>query len=126
MKHYPTFFESLLPNLHARKTSFIPEYDEEESNEIEWNKNFKKSFNSYALGIMNQEIAQSEDKTQITDESNCKNSTLVNLLQKWKKLIELKKIDATRKDSLSLASGNYPKLKRTSGICYPEKQMKQC
>ena len=125
MKHYPTFFDSLLPNLHARETSFIPEYDEEESNEIKWNKNRKKSFNSYALGIMNQEIAQSEDIPQITDESNCKNSTLVNLLQKWKKLIELKKIDATRKDSLSLASGNYPKLKRTSGICYPEKQMKQ-
>ena len=72
---------------------------------------------------MNQEIGQSEDKPQITDESNCKNSTLVNLLQKWKKLIELKKIDATRKDSLSLASGNYPKLKRTSGTFYPVKQI---
>ena len=65
---------------------------------------------------MNQGIAQVEDKCQNIDESNCKNSTLLNLLQKWKKLIDLKNNDDSRKGSLSLTSSNDPKRKRTSGI----------
>ena len=65
---------------------------------------------------MNQGTAQAEDKCKNIDESNCKNSTLLNLLQKWKKLIDLKNNDASRKGSLSLTSSNDPKRKRTSGI----------
>ena len=65
---------------------------------------------------MNQETAQAEDKCKNIDESNCKNSTLLNLVQKWKKLIDLKNADASRKGSLSLTSSNDPKRKRTSGI----------
>ena len=78
--------------------------------------NFKISFNYYMFVIMNQETAQAEDKCKNIDESNCKNSTLLNLLQKWKKLIDLKNADASRKGSLSLTSSNDPKRKRTSGI----------
>ena len=65
---------------------------------------------------MNQETAQAADKCKNIDESNCKNSTLLNLVQKWKKLIDLKNADASRKGSLSLTSSNDPKRKRTSGI----------
>ena len=78
--------------------------------------NFKISFNYYMFVIMNQDTAQAEDKCKNFDESNCKNSTLLNLLQKWKKLIDLKNADASRKGSLSLTSSNDPKRKRTSGI----------
>ena len=65
---------------------------------------------------MNQGTAQAEDKCQNIDESKCKNSTLLNLLQKWKKLIDLKNNDDSRKGSLSLTCSNDPSRKRTSGI----------
>ena len=65
---------------------------------------------------MNQGTAHAEDKCKNIDESNCKNSTLLNLLQKWKKLIDLKNKDDSRKGSFSLTSSSDPRQKRTSGI----------
>ena len=78
--------------------------------------NFKTSFNYYIFVIMNQGTAQAEDKCKNIDESNCKNSTLLNLLQKWKKLIDLKNKDDSRKGSFSLTSSSDHRQKRTSGI----------
>ena len=68
---------------------------------------------------MNEETFQSENKHKIGDESKCKDRKFVkwhDLLQKWKKINELRNSNAISKASLSLTSNNYPKFKRISGI----------